>query len=193
MSSDFSERDEKILRAAISMFARFGVAKTTMNDIASEAGVARQTVYNAFPGKPELLRATTRLATQDFQDEVREAWKGVEGTAAKLDLYLELGPLRWYAMIQESPAMAEVFDGMNEHAKAEVAEGTRNWTAMMEAELKADGVRSKDPEVSLGDLSEFFYFASANAKYSAESTEILKARLRTIKSALLNMLEDAGA
>ncbi|MCH2077410.1 MAG: TetR/AcrR family transcriptional regulator [Rhodobacteraceae bacterium] len=192
MSSGFSKRDEKILRAALSMFARFGVAKTTMNDIASEAGVARQTVYNAFPGKPDLLRATTRLATRDFQEEVREAWSGVEGTAAKLDLYLELGPLRWYALIKESPATAEVFDGMNEHAKAEVAEGTKNWTAMMEAELKADGVRSKDPEVSLSDLSEFFYFASANAKYSAESTEILRARLRTIRSALLNMLEDAG-
>ena len=74
MDHDLTPRDAAILRAAKTIFIRFGVAKTTMTDIAVEAGVSRQTVYNAFPGKPELLRATTRLANLDAQDEMRAAW-----------------------------------------------------------------------------------------------------------------------
>lgn len=189
MNVELTERDEKILRAAKAVFARFGVAKTTMSDIAAEAGVARQTVYNAFPGKPELLRATTRLALVDFQTEMRTAWSGATGTAEKIDRFYELGPLHWFDLVQASPAMEEVFVGMNEHAKAEVAEGTRAWIAMWEATLAEDGVKSRDPEVSLTDLAEFFYFSSINAKYSAGSRDVLEARLRTIKSAFLNMLE----
>ena len=49
------ERHLDILKAAWAMFARYGFGKTTMSDIANEAGVARQTVYNAFSSKDSSL------------------------------------------------------------------------------------------------------------------------------------------
>src|SRR5690348_220890 len=55
--SDNDERQEQLLRAAAVVIIRQGYDKTTMSDIADEAGVSRGTVYLYFKGKEELLEA----------------------------------------------------------------------------------------------------------------------------------------
>ncbi len=49
------QRDSRarVLAAALSCVERFGVAKTTVDDVARGAGVSRATVYRAFPGGRE--------------------------------------------------------------------------------------------------------------------------------------------
>jgi AcrR family transcriptional regulator len=54
---DHDEREAQILRAAAAVIIRQGYDKTTMNDIADEAGVSRGTVYLSFKGKEELFEA----------------------------------------------------------------------------------------------------------------------------------------
>jgi AcrR family transcriptional regulator len=48
---------ERVLDAALACVARVGVAKTTLDDVAREAGCARATVYRCFPGRDALLGA----------------------------------------------------------------------------------------------------------------------------------------
>ncbi|EFH84610.1 TetR/AcrR family transcriptional regulator [Ktedonobacter racemifer] len=55
--SDHDEREAHILRAAAAVIIRQGYDKTTMSDIADEAGVSRGTVYLYFKGKEELFEA----------------------------------------------------------------------------------------------------------------------------------------
>jgi len=55
--SDNDEREAHILRAATVVIIRQGYDKTTMSDIADEAGVSRGTVYLYFKGKEELFEA----------------------------------------------------------------------------------------------------------------------------------------
>jgi len=55
--SDNDERQEQILRAASAVIILQGYDKTTMSDIADEAGVSRGTVYLSFKGKEELFEA----------------------------------------------------------------------------------------------------------------------------------------
>ncbi len=50
---------ERILEAAELCFSRFGIAKTTLGDVAREAGVARVTVYRQFADKQALFAGTT--------------------------------------------------------------------------------------------------------------------------------------
>ncbi|MEO1554752.1 MAG: helix-turn-helix domain-containing protein, partial [Pseudomonadota bacterium] len=64
-------KTEHIVRAGWAMFARYGYAKTTMSDIATEAGVARQTVYNAFASKEDILRAVVRVAGEESLTSVQ--------------------------------------------------------------------------------------------------------------------------
>src|SRR5215813_4130325 len=52
-----SERRDQILNAAAAVIIRLGYDKTTMGDIAEEAGTSRGTVYLYFKGKEELFEA----------------------------------------------------------------------------------------------------------------------------------------
>jgi AcrR family transcriptional regulator len=47
--------DDRILDAALQCCARWGLAKTTLDDIAREAGVSRATVYRLFPGGKDVV------------------------------------------------------------------------------------------------------------------------------------------
>ena len=51
------ERQQQILDAAAAVIIRLGYDKTTMSDIAEEAGASRRTVYLYFNGKEELFEA----------------------------------------------------------------------------------------------------------------------------------------
>jgi len=75
--------ERSVLAAALVCLSRWGVAKTTLDDIARQAGVSRATVYRMFPGgkdtvldavvADELARFATELAgrlggTDDLED-----------------------------------------------------------------------------------------------------------------------------
>jgi len=55
--SNNDERQQQILDAAAAVIIRLGYDKTTMSDIAEEAGASRRTVYLYFNGKEELFEA----------------------------------------------------------------------------------------------------------------------------------------
>ena len=57
-SRDDVALDQRVIEAALTCFARWGIAKSTAEDIAREAGVSRATVYRSFPGgKASILEA----------------------------------------------------------------------------------------------------------------------------------------
>jgi AcrR family transcriptional regulator len=57
LSADADEARQQILAAAERVIQRYGVPKTTMDDIGKEAGVSRPTVYRYFGDRDALLRA----------------------------------------------------------------------------------------------------------------------------------------
>ena len=56
MNASPSQQD-RVLDAALACVARVGLGKTTLDDVAREAGCARATVYRCFPGKRALFVA----------------------------------------------------------------------------------------------------------------------------------------
>jgi AcrR family transcriptional regulator len=53
--------EARVVAAAIRCIARWGLSKTTLDDIAREAGCSRATVYRLFPGgKPSLIETVCR-------------------------------------------------------------------------------------------------------------------------------------
>ena len=56
-----AEQDQRsrVYEAGYECFGRFGMGKTTIDDVAKESGVSRATIYRLFPGgKEQLLRET---------------------------------------------------------------------------------------------------------------------------------------
>jgi len=63
----------RVLDAARVCIARVGLAKTTLDDVAKEAGCARATVYRCFPGKQQLLAALVTREAARLQADVLAA------------------------------------------------------------------------------------------------------------------------
>ena len=69
---------QRILEATYACVARWGLAKTTVEDVAREAKLSRATVYRTFPGgRDELVTAVVSWATLEFfarlYEEVHDA------------------------------------------------------------------------------------------------------------------------
>lgn len=60
-----AEKRKAILHASADLFLKLGFRETSMDSVAAEAGVSKQTVYSHFDGKDALLRACV-------EDKVRE-------------------------------------------------------------------------------------------------------------------------
>jgi AcrR family transcriptional regulator len=60
----------RILDAAIVCFTEFGNEKTSLNDVARVAGLARQTIYRYFPDRRSLLEAVQGHEDARLRDEV---------------------------------------------------------------------------------------------------------------------------
>ncbi len=67
-----NEMAARILQAARECFARYGVHRTSMNDVAKKAGISRQTLYNTISGRQELIEAVVVLRIEEMSEELRE-------------------------------------------------------------------------------------------------------------------------
>jgi len=67
--SDREERTrEKIIFSALRLFSEIGISKTSMNDVAFQAGVTRVTVYRYFADKRALVREVFLRVERVFQE-----------------------------------------------------------------------------------------------------------------------------
>jgi AcrR family transcriptional regulator len=71
---------ERILLAASGLFGRRGAARTGVDSIIAEAGVAKATFYRHFPSKESLVVAWLRAPGTRWFDHLRPAFETGEGT-----------------------------------------------------------------------------------------------------------------
>ncbi len=96
---------QRIVEAAYACVARRGVAKTTIEDVAREAGMSRATVYRTFPGgRDEVINATVAWATLDFFGRLYEHIQG----AGSLEEMMERGVMFAYRSIVEHEVLQRV-------------------------------------------------------------------------------------
>ena len=62
---------ERIIRAAYTCFERFSVAKTSIEDILTEAKLSRPTIYKYFSGKEAIFQEICVIESQKLNAEVR--------------------------------------------------------------------------------------------------------------------------
>ena len=73
------DKREAILQAAWSLIRHYGYSKTTIDDIAREAGVGKGTIYLYFRSKVEIMLALTDLTNQRITSELERIASG-DGT-----------------------------------------------------------------------------------------------------------------
>nr|WP_157528616.1 TetR family transcriptional regulator [Kibdelosporangium sp. MJ126-NF4]CEL19554.1 Transcriptional regulator, TetR family [Kibdelosporangium sp. MJ126-NF4]CTQ94646.1 Transcriptional regulator, TetR family [Kibdelosporangium sp. MJ126-NF4] len=80
---------ETLLDAAAELLAEHGFAGLRMVDVATGAGVSRQTVYNEFGGKSALVDAVALRTVSEFLDGSEELWRSTTTVADGLHAMVE--------------------------------------------------------------------------------------------------------
>lgn len=84
------ESREKILRAAMQVFARDGYNGATIRAIVAEAQISQGLLYNYFSGKEELLKAVYLRGMKDVGASFEEAEKFKGDATEKLEIFIRI-------------------------------------------------------------------------------------------------------
>jgi AcrR family transcriptional regulator len=100
MSSLTDQVTERILQAALTLFARHGFQRTSLADVAVEAAVARATLYARFKDKRALFEGLAQALVA--------AWDDQAGLAANLEATILAKDLPLFRLLHASPHGADL-------------------------------------------------------------------------------------
>ena len=86
--SALPNKKKLILEMATQLFTRFGFAKTSLDEIAAAAQIAKGTVYYYFPSKEDLFIASIEVKTREYFTMLRQHLNATEGFEEKLTEFL---------------------------------------------------------------------------------------------------------
>lgn len=167
------DRVEGILDAAYVCFTRHGVQRTTMDDIAKEAGMSRSAVYQYVRNKEEAFR---RLAERLFGAAVAQARNGLDTDSelpgrltAALTAKLDLAQRVW----RDSPHAGELL-GESAHLSADLASSYN--TAMRD--LLIDAISVDHPDTEAAEVAELLLALTRGLEADLSHPDIALDRLR---------------
>lgn len=141
MSTDLraDPRTNAILNAALTVFARYGFKRVSMEDIAGEAGLSRPLLYLCYSNKTAIFTALARAMADRARAYCTAAWPETETfqtglTKAAIGLNLDA-----WNLIKGSPHGAELIAD-NSAVVGEISlEVDRYFIALIEARLRSSG------------------------------------------------------
>lgn len=77
-----------ILKSAQQLLQRFGFDKTTMSDIAKNAGKGKSTLYHYFASKDEIFNEVIKMEMDDLFSKVKNAVDSKSNSSDKLGAYI---------------------------------------------------------------------------------------------------------
>ena len=144
---------QRIVEATYACIARRGMAKTTVEDAAREAGLSRATVYRTFPGgRDELIDATVSWAVFDFFARLYDHIQG----AATLEEVMERGMMFAHRSILDHEVLQRIMQTEPDKllpALTVESNRVREGIAVVLAPYVVD--RGLAPGVDLGDAADF--------------------------------------
>lgn len=186
-ADDASARADQIADAALRLFARYGYKRSSMDDIAREAGLAKATLYLHFKGKDDVFRAMVGLLARRVEARCREVMAMEAPFAGKLRALLLAFHGQAYASFGTGEHLVELKAVMASVAANELQafEQIFNGFAqqlLRQAEDRGEVALSRT-SVSAGDWIASLMFAAVGAKTGTPpSGEDYARRLEAIAS-----------
>jgi AcrR family transcriptional regulator len=81
-------RRDQVIDVAQRLFGERGTTEVSMDEIASQAGVARSTIYVYFANRDELLRACMKRMHDQLVDTIADSWDLMDSPADRLRLVI---------------------------------------------------------------------------------------------------------
>ncbi len=98
-------RREKIIEAAVKVFARKGFYNANVKDVAQQAGVADGTIYLYFKNKDDLLISLFEDKMENILERFKRALKKITDPLDQLKTFIKV----YFDLIEEDKELSEVF------------------------------------------------------------------------------------
>lgn len=184
-----SEREEKIVRAALLVFSRYGVRRATMNDIAAEAGIVRQTLYNVYANKDEVMRAVIRFYADHALAAIAEECAAVTELADQLDIVFAHLVVTPWEHVHSTPHADDILTGFNAAAKEEIAIADERYREMIAGLLAPYEKQIAASGLTVHQLSDVIEKSWNGFKHKAATKKQLTGLLRSLKVLVLNVTD----
>lgn len=180
-----TEREIQIVEASFRLFSQYGVQRIGMSDIAKETGIARQTLYNAFASKDDVLRATIRLFTERAIQSITSEIEAEDCLEKKLDIIFEHIAFSPYKVLNASPHAVDIIEGMNDSSREEIEISHEKFRLILEGVLASHKTHFLASDLKVRDLSDLVQKTVSTAKLQAKDIDHLKQLLDSLKRLLL--------
>jgi AcrR family transcriptional regulator len=147
-----------ILAAALKLFGQYGFRRTSIDDIAREAGIAKGTVYLYVETKEALFRTLAQSLIDRMMDTARQA-ASADGTLTdRLLAVLDAKFGFFYDLLRGSPHVADLLDSKGRICADLFAESDAAYTRIL-TKVVADAVRRgeiapKQVDLSAGEVAD---------------------------------------
>lgn len=142
-------KPEAIIRAAIHIFARDGVERGKIADIAKEANIGKGTVYEYFNSKEQIFHAIVDTLMSDMVDASQKLFSMDLTPKEKLQTFMRMNTEIIFEMEEAMLIMTEIWAQSaraikrGQHEQTNLFEGYEQMRAMVISILK-DGVIAKE-------------------------------------------------
>lgn len=182
-------RREALLQAAVGVFFRYGLHKTSMDDVARAAGISRQGLYRHFSSKEELFAEMVRFVVNDA---LHRAIAALNDDDTALPARLEAAVLAWsglhFTHLSTSAHVAEILAAAAAPLGGAVEDARRRFAESIARALRRSGVAA-----TAKDARERALTLEAAATGLKHSTTDLARFVRDVRVCIRVVIGDGGA
>ncbi len=174
-----NEKRTRILQEAQSLFIRYGVKRTSIDEVARAADIAKGTLYLYYDSKEMLFAEVAKNICADILTEARRAAALPAPLADRLVgiLDAEIGVM--HRLVEQSPHVRELTETKEAIASATFATLDRDIKGLINTVISEENI-------SRQDAAEMFIAAAVGTTQSGDSSaELYRSRLRAIVDVLL--------
>lgn len=176
------QKKKKILNCAKSRFERFGIKKTTMDEICSDAGISKKTLYQLFKSKEDLFVSLFIRETLRAREYVLKQIKDVMDPLEKIEKLVPIA-INYYKkenfltqVLRDSERIYTPY--LKEKYQRQVEEGMiRILVDILKEGMEKGSINKSDPHVTAYCLFKLFqsftYFRSSSIKGTKKELQAL--------------------
>jgi AcrR family transcriptional regulator len=172
---------ERILGAAFTLFGRYGFKRTSMEDIASEAGLSRTALYLQFRNKEDIFRELATGLHEECLGGAEDALEGEGPLFDRLRAAVEAKTLKLIEIVQASPHGSELMDEKNRLCGDLALDSERRFQRMLTRAFKhaeeSGDIDLRTPGLSAAVTAELFARAVDGLKSAEIATDAYRKRV----------------
>jgi AcrR family transcriptional regulator len=138
------EKRTRILHAARDLFLRYGVKRTSIDDVARAAGIAKGTVYLSFASKDALFANLAELMCKDILDRAEAAITTSAPLSERVVNFLDVVVGANSRLLAHSPHAAELIDSKQAFAAPVFADFHARVEDLLARSLRDEGVGNNE-------------------------------------------------